>query len=283
VQPPEGEAIEPRTGRISEVNLGLTKADLSDIPVAFDARLGWVGRSWSVEVDALRSLFKTRPDDRIEKHLRWSAGVAARWLPGHATDLFRLEFRGEGSYLALQDGWQRVLANSREYENFDAIQTAALLGGRYRGERLLIRLSAGLGWQRHTYNSFAYTEALDPVRDEAGSSTGGWQAARASLRYSLRPEWLTLRLSGEGSRYSLRRVQFTRSNPVPVESDWVVVESTDTILRARFNLDVEPLSFAGTVPSLFAGLDRLSSSTSPDPALISVFAGVGIVQQGERE
>jgi hypothetical protein len=278
------EAGEGRLGRVSEVNLGLTQADLKDVPVAFDGKLGWVARHWSVEANALRSFIKTRPDNRIEKNSRWSAGMAARWLPGGASDRLRFEARGEASYLALQDGWQRLGGNSREYENFDATQVGALAGLRFRGEATSLRVSAGLGWQRLTYNSFAYSESPTPLRDEAGSTTGGWQSLRAYLRHELKPGWVTLRLSGESSRFSLQRVQFTRrGDAVPIDSDWVNVSSTETLSRLRLNLDFEPLAFAGSVPGLFAGGDLATTSSSPDSPRFALIFGFGIVQQGERE
>lgn len=274
----------PATGFLFDLSAGLTKADLGDVPVAFDGHAGWVGRRLAFEVFAARSFTETRPPGRIDTSVRRSYGAAARVFVGDEADRFRAEARVEHGYADWKDGWRSLANDSRDYENVDVTQSSILLGVRYRSPVHFARLSLGAGLVRDSYHHFAYDPTGKSLRDETDTRSGLREVARLYTRSIVLPEKLSVRVVVDAATFELRRVQFNRrGDAVPVDTDWTTTDSRETFVRARVFADLDLLGFAGLVPGVFAGVDHLASEASPERSGTTPVVGLAIVQAGVLE
>lgn len=272
MDPVESPAAPLPAGPVADLALGLTTAPVKDLPIAFDATLGWASERGGFEVSGARSYREAIVGDLRERTVAYAYGAAVRLITGAAADPWRLEAGLAGGYDDGKDGYEDLDSPRRAYANTDTLHVSARLGVRLTpDERWAVRGSGSVGWARVGDDAFAVDEAgatvFDDVRTDKGLRLGfRGRVRRLALADRAALRWLVTADTQRGERLVSDGVTWTTT---PVR-DWS--------LRTRLHGDWVGFGqrFA---PTLFLGLDLAGAGTLTATPLV----GLGLVQESPRD
>lgn len=269
---------------VFEANGGVPRLKGDDVKFVGDLTLGWKTRQLGIVGNGALSYYDFGTGTGSTDTTRAHGALDAWWMSGDDRTPVRFEARVSGAVDYYDSTYVPVsndpTAGYFHDEDSTLARGSVLLGLRVSpSARFLLDLLVGGGMQYESYGYLA-TNPKDPNVLSDSTAVTGRGNGRVLVRWSVIPQFLSLRGRAEADYFRLTRDLFTVSQinrPLSVTSTTTELEQLE--VRARAFLDLDIAKFLGFVPSAWAGFDmvKMRDDAGDVQTTIPVF-GLGIVR-----